>query len=333
MAIPTEKLLQFIEAGKTCNEICYAFSITPQQLFQKLIDLQNENMFFERQYYSNGSIFYKPIQTLKKTDTYEKMHDHILITEKKSTDLKCLVFSDLHIGNSKERLDLVDCLHNYCIQNDIHIAFCCGDIIDGIFSLSKQNTKNVYKQIETFLKHYPFDPSVLTFAVAGNHELQALKEEKIDFVDIIKNCRHDIVLSSYGVARINIKNDRILLYHHIAETNPYCRSSLLLHGHAHKYKIDKKSNFLNILVPSLSAINESLPSVLEVIFHFDCGNIVCITIKQLMLGRKNYILSEIECDAFKRRPKFSTIKYEEEFRPEVLETIEEYEKKLVLKKR
>ena len=71
---------------------------------------------------------------------------------------------------------------NYCIKNDIHIILCGGDLIDGSFSKGSQKISDLYQQIDYFIKNYPHDDSILTFGVAGDHDLSALGKFSINMM-------------------------------------------------------------------------------------------------------------------------------------------------------
>ena len=72
------------------------------------------------------------------------------------------------------------------------------------------------------------------------------------------------------------------------ETN----SEIILHGHSHKYSIDKKNQKLNVCIPSLSNINQPMPTALELNLTFDKGYIDIATIKQIYFGDQDLILNE-----------------------------------------
>ena len=53
------ELIQLIKEEKTCNEICTILGISNRQLYNSLIDLERQSLFYKREYYSDGSIIYK----------------------------------------------------------------------------------------------------------------------------------------------------------------------------------------------------------------------------------------------------------------------------------
>ncbi len=198
MSEQTIKLIELINEGKTCNEICHILNISNKQLYNNLTILQNKGFHYKRKYYSNGAIVYEPIKSIKKINEFYTSNESSIITDSNELELKVLLISDLHYGNEFERNDLVDRAFNYCIKNDIHIIFLCGDMIDGTFSHVEQDISNVYEQIEHFVKDYPFDKNILTFSVGGNHDENGLRKSGQNIIEILRNYRHDIIISSYN---------------------------------------------------------------------------------------------------------------------------------------
>ncbi len=322
MSDQTMQLLQLLKEGKTCNEICSILNLSNKQLFNNLTNLKNKGFLVSPKYYSNGVISYQSIFLVSELNNYLRKKQNVsIITSPKETELKCLVISDLHFGNSLERLDLVDKAFDYCIKNGIHIIFCCGDMIDGTFTQGSQNIEDTFLQIEHFMKDYPFDKNILTFGVAGNHDVSALTNNAQSIIEIAKSYRHDIIIGGFNNTIIDIKNDNILLYHHtngggvLLPTAP-----IILHGHAHRYCIDiKDENTLEVTVPSLSDINDSFPTAVELSLNFQKGYIDTVHLKQIFFGEKTYILSEADYDLLKNRDMpIKSISNEEETRIEYL---------------
>ena len=292
------ELIQLIKEEKTCNEICTILGISNRQLYNSLVDLERQSLFYKREYYSDGSIVYKFISDDDALLDFVKdfCNGTNIITPRGSDNLKCMVISDLHFGNSAQRLDLLDKVFDYCIKSNIHIIFCCGDMIDGSFSKTKQNIKSPSDQIEYFINNYPFDKSILTFAVAGNHDKCSYGLLSQDIISKVKNYRHDIIIGVYGNVHVNIKKDRILLHHHIRGTNiDINEATIILKGHYHKYSAGIKDNsILYIKVPSLSELNKTLPAVLELNLDFQNGKIEHVNVKQFIFINRLRFLSEEE---------------------------------------
>ena len=180
MSDQTTQLIQLLNEKKTCNEICSILNLSNKQLFNNLTNLRNKGFVVKQKYYSNGVISYKPIFSIKELNHYLNTKQHVnIITSHKETEFRCLAISDLHFGNSLERIDLLDKAFDYCINNGIHIIFCCGDLIDGTFTKEQQSIEDTFLQIEHFIKDYPIDKNILTFGVAGDHDKSALESSEI----------------------------------------------------------------------------------------------------------------------------------------------------------
>ena len=197
---------------------------------------------------------------------------------------------------------------NYCIKNDIHIILCGGDLIDGSFSKVSQKISDLYQQIDYFIKNYPHDDSILTFGVAGNHDLSALEKFSINIMEVCNNFRHDIVIGGYNNTEIRLKNDKIHLYHHVEGGKiSQTKAPIILHGHSHKYSTEMKNNSLNITIPTLSNINQPMPTALELDVYFSKGYIANSVIKHLYFGEQDVVLGESIFDLLSGR----TVSYDE----------------------
>lgn len=293
------QLLQLIKEGKNNREICEILNISFNQLYDELLELKTQGIKYFRKYYSDGSIKYNKILSLKKLN--ENINKTI-ITDNKENNMKFLLISDLHFGNELENLKLIDRAYNYCIKNGINIILCGGDFIDGSFSKGSQKITDLYDQIEYFIKNYPQDKNILTFCVAGDHDFSALKRASLDFIEICNNHRHDIIIGGYNNAYIDIKNDKIHLFHYILGGEMYSTEApIILCGHKHKYLTKMKGNSLQIALPTLSNVNQQMPSALELDVSFSKGYISSAVIKHLYFGTQDFVLSESSFDLLKGR--------------------------------
>ena len=299
------QLLQLIKEGKNNREICEIFNISFNQLYDELLKLKTKGIKYSRKYYSDGSIKYNKITKLKKLN--ENVNKTI-ITDNQEDNIKFLLISDLHFGNEFENLGLIDRAYNYCIKNGINIILCGGDLIDGTFTRGTQKISDLYEQIEYFIKNYPQDKSILTFSVAGDHDISAFNTASLDIIEMCNNFRHDIVIGGYNNTGINLKNDKIHLYHHIeAGGMRQTTAPIILHGHSHKYSTEMKNNSLNITIPTLSNINQPMPTALELDVYFSKGYIANSVIKHLYFGEQDVVLGESIFDLLSGR----TVSYDE----------------------
>ena len=308
----TAQIIELIKEGKTCNQICEVMNLTNKQLYLRLMNLENKGLFFRRKYYSDGNILYRQINKIPVLKEYKKVPSGEIITRPDETEIKVIVISDTHFGSKLERLDLLDRVYNYCINNNIHIIFNCGDIIDGTFGHNDKRIKDVYSQIDYLIKKYPFDRNILNFAIGGDHDHSALTCGYQDMIEILKNYRHDIVFQSYYNAIISIKNDKILLHHRVPQEKSVTDGKkleskeiipIVLNGHLHKYATEQKKSdgIVNALVPSLSDINDSFPTALELTLMFTKGYISSTIFKQIYFGVKDTIISEVNYDLSNRQ--------------------------------
>jgi hypothetical protein len=292
-------LLQLVREGKSNREICEILNMSSNQLYDELLKLKTKGVKYSRKYYSDGSIKYNKIKKLKKLN--ENVNKTI-ITDNQENNMKFLLISDLHFGNEFENLGLIDRAYNYCIKNGINIILCGGDFIDGSFSKSPQKITDLYDQIEYFIKNYPQDKNILTFGVAGDHDFSTLKRASLDIIEICNNRRHDIIIGGYNNAEINIKNDKIHLFHNILGGRMHsAQAPIILCGHLHKYMTQQKNNSLYITLPTLSNINQQMPSALELDVSFSKGYISSAVIKHLYFGTQDFVLSESEFNLLNER--------------------------------
>lgn len=292
-------LLQLVREGKSNREICEILNMSSNQLYDELLKLKTKGVKYSRKYYSDGSIKYNKIKKLKKLN--ENVNKTI-ITDNQENNMKFLLISDLHFGNEFENLGLIDRAYNYCIKNGINIILCGGDFIDGSFSKSPQKITDLYDQIEYFIKNYPQDKNILTFGVAGDYDFSTLKRASLDIIEICNNRRHDIIIGGYNNAEINIKNDKIHLFHNILGGRMHsAQAPIILCGHLHKYMTQQKNNSLYITLPTLSNINQQMPSALELDVSFSKGYISSAVIKHLYFGTQDFVLSESEFNLLNER--------------------------------
>lgn len=324
------QLLQLLKT-KNNREICEFLNISPNQLYDELLKLKNKGTQYIRKYYSDGFIKYKDVSapsTLIKYKCIEQ--EKTIITDINEDDMKFLLISDLHFGNELERIDLVNRAYEYCIKNGINIILCGGVLIDGAFTKGTQKISDLYEQVEYFMKNYPYDKNILTFSVAGDHDVSVLTKASLDIMEICNNFRHDIVIVGYNNAKINLKNDGIQLFHFNKDFSCKRTSPIILNGHLHKYSTEINNNSLNITLPTLSNIVQPMPTALELDVYFYKGYIETAIIKQLYFGDKDIVLGESKFDLLSgRNINYGQIANEENYKQN---TEQNFDKEKVLKK-
>lgn len=247
-----QKILELIKNNLSVSEISEALDIFPKQLFNYLTLLDNMGYNLVRKYYCDGNIRYGL------NYNHNVDNEIAIITPFDLSELDLLVISDIHLSSSKERLDLIDKVYNYCIINNIHLILIVGDIIDGFVGQLPRKLNTAYEQIEYCVKKYPFDKNILNFLVLGNHDYSALVSDGLSLGKVLHNRRHDMIVTGYGEGKINIKNDFILLKHPLkfvkAPQVTYTKS-LIIKGHTHRLKMWTDYDNFVIYAPSLSDIN------------------------------------------------------------------------------
>ncbi len=286
-----KRILELTSEGKTINEIAATLNLTNKQLFNIFNTIKSKGLEFKKTYYSNGEIKYNLIKKILDNN------DKTLITSPNERHIKMLLKSDCHIGSVYERIDLISKCYDYCVKNNIHVILDCGDFIDGIVGGNKKIHDNAMDQIDYFLKKYPFDKDIITFGILGNHDLNTLLYDGINFENIIESYRHDIVSLGYEKGSLNIKNDKIFLSHPIANFEPvniednYIGKKLILEGHSHHSSIVDIEQHLKVKVPSLVTFEtKDYPSFMTITLNFEqYGYIGSINLEHFIFINDNII--------------------------------------------
>ena len=324
MPVDTNKLIELINMGFSLNEIVNNMNLSRNEIYDLFRNLSSYGIDFGRKYYSSGDILYVPT---KEIEIPGKRNCVDIITESGSDSFRTLVISDLHIGSIYERHDAWDIMMNYCIDKGIHNVIVAGDFLDGI-NKGRAECKihdNFFEQMVYAVDKYPMDNNIIHFVTFGNHDVDSLVSEGINFATYLHNYRHDIVPVGYGYGRINIKNDRILVTHPLCigvSNNLDLTGNYLLikgHHHANKSIIGTNGN-CSLSVPSLSDIylteNEFLPGAIDLSIKFKNGYFDTIFYEHLLInnGRVHTISStQFMVSPSKDRKYDGNIKYEEEF--------------------
>lgn len=277
-------ILEMIKENKSINEIVECTGISHKRLFYRLSLLKLKGFNFDTKYYYSGDIAYQMINSL----TNEKEEGTTILTSKNDVNFKAMVISDLHFGNSLERLDLLNEIYNYCIKEGINIIINAGDLIDGTFSSTKQKINSCEEQIEYTIKNYPFDKSILNFVCLGDHDYSSVENTGQDLALALQSRRHDIIPIGYGIGIINIKNDRIYIQH--PKTSNFVKTindGLILSGHSHASGINISQATL-IQIPSLSNLKPQnrnvLPGAIVLNINFINGFFNYLSLNNLIIA-------------------------------------------------
>lgn len=316
MSETNKKIIDMILKGATANEIASSTGLSNRQLFYRLNMLKTKGYNFSRKYYYDGEIVYKLYKGFKQ----EK--DICLLTSHKDTEFKAVFISDLHFANKADRADLLNQVYDFCVKEGIHVIINGGDIIDGFVGNYKyKKFENSEEQIEYALKLYPFDKNILNFICLGNHDYSILENSGQNLETILSSKRHDIISLGYGIGKLKIKNDEIIVRHPTTPTvNPLepINEGLMITGHTHRSHNICSGNLLNIYLPSLSDIkmkseeNNSLPGFVKATLKFNNGIFYTGIFEQYIFIDKMYKINESQYDLYKGKNMSQIIKYEED---------------------
>lgn len=309
----TSRLIELINKGYSVSEISEALNLSHHDIYKRLTELKNMGNNYIRKYYYSGDIVYESQSTIAKRNSAD------IITSSSDKSFRCLAISDTHIGCTKERLDLLNLIYDYCKKNDIHIILHGGDLINGMFGLENIHD-NIYEQIKHCIDNYPFDKSILNFVIMGNHDIDALLNYNQDLQEALNNYRHDIVPLGYGEGSVNVKNESIFLKHPL-ELNDnskvtYYDNCVILCGHRHKCKFSVTPNKQLILLPSLSDImfteDSLLPGAVLMELKFQEGYFVSGNFRQLLINNRVNTINEIVCEINRNIKHNSPVRLEED---------------------
>lgn len=246
----TKELLKLIKEGNTINQISEILGLSNKQIYNILTMIKNKGFDFDRKYYDTGDILY-----VQKKLPYLNSEVNV-ITSNVSNTYTAFLISDMHFGSSFEIQGVMDKIYNYCIKNGIHNIICGGDILDGVFCKKNQVICNPREQVDYLIKKYPFDKSILTFTVLGNHDYSILQKTGQDIRYVLNSYRHDIVPLGYGIGVLNIKDDSIIVKHRIDDLKiSSLNGGIIVKGHSHHSKVTTSTDRCTIDLPSLSNLN------------------------------------------------------------------------------
>lgn len=297
----TKRLLELIKNNKTLNEISDELKMSNKQLYNLFTIIKNKGIEFNRIYYEDGNIKYNENKELYTNN----LNNSITIkTNSNNNIFKAVVTSDLHIGNSAQRLDLLYKLYDYCSKESIHNVFITGDLIDGTYNRMPQ-IMTLEEQIDFIIKKYPFDKNILNFVVLGDHDYSSLDSTGQNIATVLNNYRQDIVPIGYNLGKINIKKDQVILYHKFNDkyknqvnyTLP-TQNSIIFHGHHHNgFSVNKSCSNTIIYIPTLSDIysdrKNSIPSAILVELIFNQEICTYIKLKQLLISNDVFPINEL----------------------------------------
>ena len=169
---------------------------------------------------------------------------------------KVMLISDTHMGNDDfERLDYLNYIASFCMQNQIHHLIHAGDIGDGTkngkpLSFSEFKGNEALEQSQQIVEKYIVMPDVTQFVLGGNHDTRYIDHQnKVDILKLLAN-KKNIYPLGFIQAFFTVCGQVISLEH---SSNRIYEESLIPHelaikGHSHLWQ--PKNNILYI--PTLS---------------------------------------------------------------------------------
>lgn len=165
---------------------------------------------------------------------------------------KLLIISDTHYGSIYENMNYTYAVFNFAVANGIHVILHGGDIIEA--NVKQRKKFNIIKQANHFIKIYPFDNSINTYALFGNHDYLAINKNQ-NVRDILSS-RNDINVLGFKKAYLKWCGNTISLQHEIENFKlnlPIRAEYLSFKGHSHFYHVREKREGKNerIYIPSM----------------------------------------------------------------------------------
>lgn len=291
------KIIDLIKENKTLREMCKILSISEKQLYVRLKQIINYGYQIDTKYYYGGDIKYEFL----KEQNIENDKIKIYMSSANKT-FRSIVISDLHIGNINSDIKLLYKVYEYASKNGIRTILNCGDNVEGDYTTDSKTLKDIYSQIDAFIKKYPYDKNIINYVILGNHDHHSLISEGLDLAKKIKKSRYDIVPIGHGIGTIELKLDNIIMMHKLHEKfNPTKTddANLILTGHGHMMKT-KAYEKLNICVPSLSYVSpdktkEVIPGFIDLKIDFEKGKMEFIEAKHMIFTPNICQVSESRC--------------------------------------
>lgn len=289
------KLISLIEQGKTINEIKNELDLSDKQILKRLHSIKMDGINYLRNYYYDGEV---DLELNKSIGIQPKVTSLKL---NKEDSFRFVAISDLHIGSSEERIDLLNLIYDYCIKNNIHIIVNAGDLVEGANNFSNVE-KNIYlSQIERLLKKHPYDKNILNFICLGNHDADSLRKDGINLSKILINNRFDLIPIGFGKGILKVKDDILYVIHPTPGVDIKIDTpNLVLRGHSHKLKTVYEDNHFTFYVPSLSNIKQvgspDIPCFLDFNIVFSNGLFKKGYVATMIIKEKIYKFNETQLD-------------------------------------
>lgn len=277
------------------QQLCENFAITDKQLLTILSKLKNNGYCVQRFYQQCGDILLQlSSNELKK-----------IMIDPKDKFFRFVAVADTHYGHPKSNIDDMSKVYQYCLQEDIHLIFHLGDVVEGVEHSNVTKFKSTPNQFQMVLKNYPSQERILNFWLFGNHDTWGLKTTKFNPVLFAADKRADIIPVAINRGCIYVQNELIALCHQ-AGVNSDSKIKLVLKGHSHTYRLKNDQNGCLVHVPTLSKINpmqaavDIIPSFLDIQLEWYHQRFNTIDVKQIQLQENPSVINESKFPLLKK---------------------------------
>ena len=279
---------------KSIKQIAKTLNISEKEVYINIKEIITFGKQIRPIYYYNSDIKYE--RGIEENNKVE------ILLNKNETSFRCLIVSDLHIGNKNSNIYLMNEVYEYANKYGINNILNCGDLIEGIYTPGTKSIKSVEEQINTIIEKHPYDKNINVFAVLGNHDFHSLYYDDVDIGKIIHDSRYDINTIGYGRGIVKIGKDNILLSHKIGKRNmPNIKDlyKIQLIGHGHEMKTKAYDTF-KLCVPTLSNVATSnqikvLPGFIDMRIELEKDHFEFIEAKHLILDEQAIEISKSSC--------------------------------------
>lgn len=287
-----EEIIELFRQNKGIKEIKSILNISEKQLFNEIREIINPSYDVKYNYEYDPYLYID-----KPTD-----NSYDIYIPKSKDSFKCIVFSDMHIGNIDSDIRLLEPVYEYAIKNGINYMLVCGDNVEGDYTSCKRSIETLEDQVKTIIEQYPYDESIKNIMIFGNHDQHSLLNGGLDVMEEIRNNRKDFVLLGYGQGNVNLKNDSLVLFHKLgADSHPNTDygEKIILSGHGHIMKTKIREQ-LWLCIPTLSYVSidrtkQIIPGFVELEVQFEKDKFEYVNAKHIVITPKLIDMSETRC--------------------------------------
>ena len=147
-----EELIKSIEKGILASEMAVNFKMHDLNLYDEINKLENKGYTLHRTYYSDGQFKYEFGADNKKNLT----GDIDIITKPNEKVVKLVAMSDMHYTSEAENRTATHVAYKHAKDNNIHLIFVPGDILEGKPDPIREYKKGV-NQVKLFLNEFPYE--------------------------------------------------------------------------------------------------------------------------------------------------------------------------------